>query len=83
MFNISDITDLLCQHIRNGSVAILYFTNTEKFGRITAASQYFLQMAGFLGIPVIAWNADNAGLESVITSEHSGLECRKNNAILH
>ena len=67
-FDISDITDLLCQHIRNGSVAILYFTNTEKFGRITAASQYFLQMAGFLGIPVIAWNADNAGLESVITS---------------
>ena len=49
----------------NGSVAILYFTNTEQFGRRTAASQYFLQMAGFLGIPVIAWNADNAGLESV------------------
>jgi len=49
----------------NGSTAILYFTNTEKFGRSTAASQYFLQMAGFLGIPVIAWNADNSGLESV------------------
>jgi len=49
----------------NGSAAILYFTNTEKFGRSTAASQYFLQMAGFLGIPVIAWNADNSGLESV------------------
>ena len=64
---ISDITDLLCQHLHNGSVAIIYFTNTEKFGRSTAASQYFLQMAGFLGIPVIAWNADNAGLESVHT----------------
>ena len=63
-----DITDLLCQHLSNGSVAIIYFTNTEKFGRSTAASQYFLQMAGFLGIPVIAWNADNAGLESVSTS---------------
>ena len=62
----SDITDLLCDHLANGSVAIIYFTNTEKFGRSTAASQYFLQMAGFLGIPVIAWNADNAGLESVI-----------------
>ena len=62
---LADITDLLCQHINNGSVAIIYFTNTEKFGRSTAASQYFLQMAGFLGIPVIAWNADNAGLESV------------------
>ena len=36
-----------------------------QFGRTTAASQYFLQMAGFLGIPVIAWNADNAGLETV------------------
>ena len=65
-FSLSDITDLLCQHLNNGSVAIIYFTNTEKFGRSTAASQYFLQMAGFLGIPVIAWNADNAGLESVI-----------------
>ena len=60
-----DITDILCQQVSNGSVAILYFTNTEQFGRQTAASQYFLQMAGFLGIPVIAWNADNAGLESV------------------
>ena len=65
-FSLSDITDLLCQHLNNGSVAIIYFTNTEKFGRSTAASQYFLQMAGFLGIPVIAWNADNAGLESVL-----------------
>jgi ionotropic glutamate receptor NMDA 2B len=55
----------LCQQLSNGSAAILYFTNTEKFGRSTAASQYFLQMAGFLGIPVIAWNADNTGLESV------------------
>lgn len=60
-----DITDVLCQQLDNGSAAILYFTNTEKFGRSTAASQYFLQMAGFLGIPVIAWNADNSGLESV------------------
>lgn len=65
LLHFADITDLLCQHISNGSVAIIYFTNTEKFGRSTAASQYFLQMAGFLGIPVIAWNADNAGLESV------------------
>ena len=60
-----DITDILCQQVANGSAAILYFTNTEEFGRRTAASQYFLQMAGFLGIPVIAWNADNAGLGSV------------------
>ena len=27
--------------------------------------QYLLQLAGYLGIPVIAWNADNSGLEKV------------------
>ena len=59
------MTDSLCEHLSNGSAAIVYFSNTEKFGRSTAASQYFLQMAGFLGIPVIAWNADNNGLEKV------------------
>merc|ERR1719264_254330 len=59
----SAVTDSLCQHLSNGSAAIVYLSNTEKFGRSTAASQYFLQMAGFLGIPVIAWNADNNGLE--------------------
>ena len=59
------MTDSLCQHLSNGSAAIVYLSNTEKFGRSTAASQYFLQMAGFLGIPVIAWNADNNGLEKV------------------
>ena len=79
VFFFADITDLLCQHLSNGSVAIIYFTNTEKFGRSTAASQYFLQMAGFLGIPVIAWNADNAGLESVSASFRSS----KNKIILH
>ena len=39
-----------------------YFCS-EHFGRTTAASQYFLQLAGYLGIPVISWNADNSGLE--------------------
>ena len=28
-----------------------------------AASQYFLQLAGYIGIPVISWNADNSGFE--------------------
>jgi len=47
--------------------AILYLMNYEKYGRSTASAQYFLQLAGYLGIPVIAWNADNSGLERVIT----------------
>ena len=45
--------------------AILYLMNYEQYGRSTASAQYFLQLAGYLGIPVIAWNADNSGLERV------------------
>lgn len=37
--------------------------NNEQFGHSTASAQYFLQIAGYLGIPVISWNADNSGLE--------------------
>ncbi|ENN83045.1 hypothetical protein YQE_00593, partial [Dendroctonus ponderosae] len=37
--------------------------NYEQYGPSTASAQYFLQLAGYLGIPVIAWNADNSGLE--------------------
>ena len=61
----SDVLDLLCRQVEKRSSAIIYFTDTEKYGRSTASSQYFLQLAGYLGIPVIAWNADNAGLEKV------------------
>jgi ionotropic glutamate receptor NMDA 2B len=45
--------------------AILFLTNYEAYGRETASAQYFLQLAEYLGIPVIAWNADNSGLERV------------------
>ena len=29
------------------------------------ASQYFLELAKYVGLPVISWNADNAALEQV------------------
>lgn len=54
----------LCQEFLSYNVsAILYLMNYEQYGRSTASAQYFLQLAGYLGIPVIAWNADNSGLE--------------------
>ncbi|CAG0885260.1 unnamed protein product [Darwinula stevensoni] len=58
------ILSTLCQDFlpRNVSV-IFYLTNTEVYGRNTASAQYFLQLSSYLGIPVIAWNADNSGLE--------------------
>lgn len=63
---ISAILNSLCQEFLTVNVsAILYLMNYEKYGRSTASAQYFLQLAGYLGIPVIAWNADNSGLERV------------------
>ncbi|XP_076386338.1 glutamate ionotropic receptor NMDA type subunit 2 isoform X7 [Megachile rotundata] len=54
----------LCKEFLPTNVsAILYLMNYEQYGRSTASAQYFLQLAGYLGIPVIAWNADNSGLE--------------------
>ncbi|KAF7281857.1 hypothetical protein GWI33_004185 [Rhynchophorus ferrugineus] len=54
----------LCKEFLNFNVSsILYLMNYEQYGRSTASAQYFLQLAGYLGIPVIAWNADNSGLE--------------------
>ena len=52
---------------------ILYLTNSELFGRSTASSQYFLQLASYLGIPVIAWNADNSGLERRVSEMNGSL----------
>ncbi|XP_049957839.1 glutamate receptor ionotropic, NMDA 2B-like [Schistocerca serialis cubense] len=60
----SAILSSLCTEFLSVNVsAILYLMNYEKYGRSTASAQYFLQLAGYLGIPVIAWNADNSGLE--------------------
>ncbi|XP_043501790.1 glutamate receptor ionotropic, NMDA 2B isoform X2 [Polistes fuscatus] len=58
------ILNSLCKDFLSLNVsAILYLMNYEQYGRSTASAQYFLQLAGYLGIPVIAWNADNSGLE--------------------
>ncbi|XP_071745795.1 glutamate receptor ionotropic, NMDA 2D isoform X2 [Lepeophtheirus salmonis] len=60
----TEILENLCENFLKKKVAaILYLTNSELFGRSTASAQYFLQLASYLGIPVIAWNADNSGLE--------------------
>jgi len=49
--------------LKNNVTTIIYMTNSEHFGRTTAASQYFLQLTAYMGIPVISWNADNSGFE--------------------
>lgn len=62
--NLAAILSTLCKEFLRVNVsAILYMMNNEQFGHSTASAQYFLQLAGYLGIPVISWNADNSGLE--------------------
>lgn len=83
LFRVSEILKSLCNDFLPKNVsAILYLMNYEKYGRSTASAQYFLQLAGYLGIPVIAWNADNSGLERVSECKCSffpfhSMECGK------
>ena len=44
---------------------IISVINPVFIPRETVASQYFLELAGYVGLPVISWNADNAALEKV------------------
>ena len=45
----------------NRVAMIAFVAASEDFDESTAASQYFLHMAAQTGIPIVAWNADNAG----------------------
>ncbi|KAG0415350.1 hypothetical protein HPB47_007479 [Ixodes persulcatus] len=59
-----DILRRLCEDLLpDDVVAVLYLTNSAVFGSNAASVQYVLQLLGYLGVPVIAWNADNIGLD--------------------
>ncbi|KAI8434020.1 hypothetical protein MSG28_012171 [Choristoneura fumiferana] len=76
------ILDSLCKEFLAVNVsAILYLMNHEQYGRSTASAQYFLQLAGYLGIPVISWNADNSGLEK--RASHAALRLQLAPSIEH
>ncbi|UXI14735.1 MACRO domain-containing protein 2 [Sarcoptes scabiei] len=59
-----EILHTVCNQLLIKNVStILYMTNSEIWGSNAASAQYFLQLTSYLGIPVIAWNADNIGLD--------------------
>lgn len=61
-----EILKTLCDHLLlNDVVTIIYFTNSETYGINAASVQYLLQLTGYMGIPVLAWNVDNLGLYQV------------------
>lgn len=57
-----EVLDCLCNNVTSNNVALIIFvTASETYDSTTAAEQYFLTAASYTGIPIIAWNADNAG----------------------
>ena len=62
----TEVLSKICEQFLSQNIAaLIYITNSEKYGRETVASQYFLELAKYVGIPVISWNADNSALEQV------------------
>lgn len=62
----TEILSTLCNQLLVKNVStIIYMTNSESWGKNAASAQYLMQLTGYLGIPVIAWNSDNIGLEQV------------------
>lgn len=82
LFRCLAILDTMCKDFLQANVsAIIYLVNYETFGRSTASAQYFLQLASYLGIPVISWHADNSGLER--TASQSRLQIQLAPSIEH
>ena len=68
----TEILDTFCEEIFAKDISvILYMSNLDYEGEHTAAGQYMLQVANFLGVPVIAWNGDNSGFFQVKYIENS------------
>ena len=41
----------------------MYLTDSEDYGRDSVARQYFMQLAQYVKLPMISWNADNSAFE--------------------
>lgn len=62
----TEILSTVCNQLLVKDItAILYMTNSEIWGSNAASAQYLMQLTGYIGIPIIAWNADNIGLDQV------------------
>ena len=60
----TEVLDKICdQFLANNTSAVFYLTNDENYGPVSVASQYFIQLAQYVQIPIISWNADNSAYE--------------------
>ena len=61
---------LVNKFLVNNTSVILYLTDSEDYGQVSVASQYFMTLAQYLRLPMVAWNADNSGTIHSITIIH-------------
>lgn len=62
----NEVLSTLCNQLLQSNITtVIYMTNSDVYVQNTASAQYLMQLTGYLGIPMIAWNADNIGLEQV------------------
>lgn len=62
----NEVLSTLCNQLLTYNITtVIYMTNSDVYVQNTASAQYLMQLTGYLGIPMIAWNADNIGLEQV------------------
>ena len=60
----TEVLEKICdQFLANKTAVLFYMTDSEHYGRHTMASQYFLQLAQYVRLPVVSWNADNSAFE--------------------
>ena len=60
----TEVLGKICdQFLANNTSAVFYLTNDENYGAVSVASQYFIQLAQYVQIPIISWNADNSAYE--------------------
>lgn len=67
----NEVLSTLCNQLLTFNITtVIYMTNSDVYVQNTASAQYLMQLTGYLGIPMIAWNADNIGLEQVCYLMH-------------
>ncbi|TRY68476.1 hypothetical protein TCAL_11017 [Tigriopus californicus] len=71
----TEVLQKICDNfLANNTAVILYFTHSENYGRDSMASQYFMQLSQYVGLPLISWNADNSAFEHAASSDRLQLQ---------
>jgi len=68
MVTTSQVLECLCNHILEKGDSAVFYIGDEDLGledHKASADAYLLQIANFIGLPVLVWMADKAGIVSV------------------